>query len=72
MAVEFEGQRFIGINGGPEFKFDEAVSFEIECETRAEIDPDKDRGRTRDRGDAEDAQAGRRGAAGRCPDRSDG
>jgi predicted 3-demethylubiquinone-9 3-methyltransferase (glyoxalase superfamily) len=40
MTVEFEieGQRFIGINGGPEFKFDEAVSFEIECETQDEID----------------------------------
>jgi predicted 3-demethylubiquinone-9 3-methyltransferase (glyoxalase superfamily) len=40
MTVEFEleGQRFIGINGGPEFKFDEAVSFAIECETQEEID----------------------------------
>lgn len=40
MTVEFEldGQRFIGINGGPEFKFDEAVSFAIECETQDEID----------------------------------
>ncbi len=40
MTVEFEldGQRFIGINGGPQFKFDEAVSFAIECETQEEID----------------------------------
>lgn len=40
MTVEFElnGQRFIGINGGPQFSFDEAVSFEIECETQEEID----------------------------------
>ena len=40
MTVEFEieGQRFIGINGGSEFKFDEAVSFAIECETQEEID----------------------------------
>jgi predicted 3-demethylubiquinone-9 3-methyltransferase (glyoxalase superfamily) len=40
MTVEFdlEGQRFIGINGGPEFKFDEAVSFLVECETQEEID----------------------------------
>jgi predicted 3-demethylubiquinone-9 3-methyltransferase (glyoxalase superfamily) len=40
MTVEFEldGQRFIGINGGPEFTFDEAVSFEIECEDQGEID----------------------------------
>ncbi len=35
---ELEGQRFIGINGGPEFKFDEAVSFMITCEDQAEID----------------------------------
>jgi predicted 3-demethylubiquinone-9 3-methyltransferase (glyoxalase superfamily) len=40
MTVEFEldGQRLVGINGGPEFKFDEAVSFEIECETQEEVD----------------------------------
>lgn len=40
MTVEFEldGNRFIGINGGPEFKFDEAVSFEIECKDQEEID----------------------------------
>src|SRR5262245_46964022 len=40
MTVEFEldGQRFIGINGGPEVKFDDATSFEIECETQDEID----------------------------------
>ena len=40
MTVEFEldGQRFVAINGGPEFKFDEAVSFAIECETQEEID----------------------------------
>jgi predicted 3-demethylubiquinone-9 3-methyltransferase (glyoxalase superfamily) len=40
MTVEFEldGQRFVGINGGPEFKFDEAVSFQIDCETQEEID----------------------------------
>ena len=36
MTVEFEldGQRFVGINGGPQFKFDEAVSFQITCEAR--------------------------------------
>lgn len=40
MTVEFEldGQRFVGINGGPEFSFDEAVSFAIECETQEEVD----------------------------------
>jgi predicted 3-demethylubiquinone-9 3-methyltransferase (glyoxalase superfamily) len=40
MSVEFEldGQRFAGINGGPKFKFDEAVSFQITCENQDEID----------------------------------
>jgi predicted 3-demethylubiquinone-9 3-methyltransferase (glyoxalase superfamily) len=40
MTVEFElnGQRFVGINGGPQFKFDEAVSFQITCETQEELD----------------------------------
>ena len=105
MTVEFEldGQRFVGINGGPEFTFDEAVSFEIDCETQEEVDyywerltdggeegpcgwlkdrfglswqvvptgmdelfadPDPERARARDGGDAEDAQARHRRAAG--------
>jgi len=40
MTVEFEvnGQRFVGINGGPEFPFTEAVSFQITCETQEEVD----------------------------------
>jgi len=40
MTVEFElkGQRFVAINGGPEFTFSEAVSFLIECDDQAEID----------------------------------
>jgi predicted 3-demethylubiquinone-9 3-methyltransferase (glyoxalase superfamily) len=40
MAVEFEldGQRFNAINGGPEFTFDEAVSFRINCEDQDEVD----------------------------------
>jgi predicted 3-demethylubiquinone-9 3-methyltransferase (glyoxalase superfamily) len=40
MTVEFEldGQPFVAIDGGPEFKFDEAVSFAIECEDQEEID----------------------------------
>ena len=40
MTVEFEleGQRFVGINGGPQFTFDEAVSFQIDCETQDEVD----------------------------------
>jgi predicted 3-demethylubiquinone-9 3-methyltransferase (glyoxalase superfamily) len=40
MAVEFEidGQPFVALNGGPQFKFDEAISFQIPCETQADID----------------------------------
>jgi predicted 3-demethylubiquinone-9 3-methyltransferase (glyoxalase superfamily) len=40
MTVEFElnGQRFIALNGGPHFKFNEAVSFSVECQTQAEVD----------------------------------
>jgi predicted 3-demethylubiquinone-9 3-methyltransferase (glyoxalase superfamily) len=40
MTVEFEldGQRFVGINGGPEFTFDEAVSLQIDCEGQEEVD----------------------------------
>jgi predicted 3-demethylubiquinone-9 3-methyltransferase (glyoxalase superfamily) len=40
MTVEFElqGQRFIAINGDPEFKFDEAVSFLITCDDQDEVD----------------------------------
>jgi predicted 3-demethylubiquinone-9 3-methyltransferase (glyoxalase superfamily) len=40
MTVEFEleGQKFVALNGGPHFKFNEAVSFQILCETQAEID----------------------------------
>jgi predicted 3-demethylubiquinone-9 3-methyltransferase (glyoxalase superfamily) len=35
---EMNGQRFTGINGGPEFKFDEAISLLIECEDQDELD----------------------------------
>jgi predicted 3-demethylubiquinone-9 3-methyltransferase (glyoxalase superfamily) len=40
MTVEWElnGQRFVGINGGSQFKFDEAVSFAIDCEDQDEVD----------------------------------
>ncbi|MEE1769590.1 VOC family protein [Streptomyces sp. JV185] len=40
MTVEFElnGQRFVGLNGGPEFTFNEAVSFQIDCADQAEVD----------------------------------
>ena len=35
---ELDGQRFTGINGGPEFKFDEAISLLISCEDQDEVD----------------------------------
>jgi predicted 3-demethylubiquinone-9 3-methyltransferase (glyoxalase superfamily) len=40
MTVEFEldGQRHIALNGGPLFKFTEAVSFVVDCKTQKEID----------------------------------
>ena len=40
MSVEFElfGQRFVGINGGPQFTFSEAVSFQVPCADQAEVD----------------------------------
>ena len=33
-----DGEEFTGINGGPEFKFDEAVSFAVNCADQAEVD----------------------------------
>jgi|SRR5215208_4448767 len=40
MTVEFEldGQKFTALNGGPHFKFNEAVSLEVDCDTQEEID----------------------------------
>jgi predicted 3-demethylubiquinone-9 3-methyltransferase (glyoxalase superfamily) len=40
MTVQFEleGQRFVGINGGPKFTFNEAISLQIGCEDQEEVD----------------------------------
>lgn len=40
MTVEFTlaGQPFIALNGGPEFKFNESISFVVNCDTQKEID----------------------------------
>jgi predicted 3-demethylubiquinone-9 3-methyltransferase (glyoxalase superfamily) len=38
VAFELEGQEFTALNGGPQFKFTEAVSFVINCENQKEID----------------------------------
>jgi predicted 3-demethylubiquinone-9 3-methyltransferase (glyoxalase superfamily) len=37
-AFELEGQRFTALNGGPRFKFTEAISFVVNCETQEEVD----------------------------------
>ncbi len=40
MTIEFqlEGQEFVALNGGPHFKFTEAISFVVNCETQKEVD----------------------------------
>lgn len=40
MTVEFQlaGQRFLALNGGPQFKFTEAISLLVDCETQEEVD----------------------------------
>jgi predicted 3-demethylubiquinone-9 3-methyltransferase (glyoxalase superfamily) len=40
MTVDFEldGTRFVALNGGPEFTFDEAISFQVNCESQEEVD----------------------------------
>jgi predicted 3-demethylubiquinone-9 3-methyltransferase (glyoxalase superfamily) len=40
MTVSFElaGQRFVALNGGPEFTFSEAISFQVSCEGQEEVD----------------------------------
>lgn len=38
VTFQLEGQEFIALNGGPHFKFTEAISFLVNCETQEEID----------------------------------
>jgi predicted 3-demethylubiquinone-9 3-methyltransferase (glyoxalase superfamily) len=40
MTIDFqlEGQDFIALNGGPQFKFTEAISFSVDCKTQEEVD----------------------------------
>jgi predicted 3-demethylubiquinone-9 3-methyltransferase (glyoxalase superfamily) len=38
VLFELEGQQFTALNGGPQFKFTEAVSFVVNCETQEEVD----------------------------------
>jgi predicted 3-demethylubiquinone-9 3-methyltransferase (glyoxalase superfamily) len=38
VAFELEGQSFVALNGGPAFKFNEAISFVVNCDTQKEVD----------------------------------
>ena len=38
LDFEIEGQKFVALNGGPIFKFNEAISFQVHCETQKEVD----------------------------------
>jgi len=38
VVFELDGHRFMGLNGGPQFKFNEAVSFMVDCADQAEVD----------------------------------
>ena len=38
VTFQLEGQEFIALNGGPQFKFTEAISFSVDCKTQEEVD----------------------------------
>jgi predicted 3-demethylubiquinone-9 3-methyltransferase (glyoxalase superfamily) len=38
VSFELDGQKFTALNGGPVFKFNEAISFQVSCETQDEVD----------------------------------
>lgn len=38
VTFELDGERFVALNGGPEFKFSEAISFFVTCHDQAEVD----------------------------------
>jgi predicted 3-demethylubiquinone-9 3-methyltransferase (glyoxalase superfamily) len=38
VSFDLDGQEFLGLNGGPAFKFSEAISFVVNCEDQAEVD----------------------------------
>jgi predicted 3-demethylubiquinone-9 3-methyltransferase (glyoxalase superfamily) len=38
VSFELDGQKFLALNGGPEFTFSEAISFQVHCESQEEID----------------------------------
>ena len=60
VAFELDGQKFVGLNGGPQHAFTEAVSFVVNCETQDEVDR---------YWDALTADGGSEGPCGWCKDR---
>ena len=38
VSFELDGQKFVALNGGPQFTFNEAVSFQVMCESQDEVD----------------------------------
>jgi predicted 3-demethylubiquinone-9 3-methyltransferase (glyoxalase superfamily) len=38
VSFELDGQKFIALNGGPDFTFSEAISFQVDCESQDEVD----------------------------------
>jgi predicted 3-demethylubiquinone-9 3-methyltransferase (glyoxalase superfamily) len=38
VTFELDGQQFVALNGGPDFTFNEAISFQVDCKTQEEVD----------------------------------
>jgi predicted 3-demethylubiquinone-9 3-methyltransferase (glyoxalase superfamily) len=38
VSFELDGQKFVALNGGPEFRFTEAISFQVDCRSQEEVD----------------------------------
>jgi predicted 3-demethylubiquinone-9 3-methyltransferase (glyoxalase superfamily) len=38
VSFELDGQKFVALNGGPQFTFDEAISFQVDCGSQEEVD----------------------------------
>ena len=38
VSFELDGQKFVALNGGPDFKFNEAISFQVDCKSQEEVD----------------------------------
>jgi predicted 3-demethylubiquinone-9 3-methyltransferase (glyoxalase superfamily) len=38
VSFELDGHKFVALNGGPEFTFDEAISFQVDCKNQEEVD----------------------------------